>query len=264
MNNVNKTLYIPLYGKAYVSKKGIILRDTKAEDIWETEGFDLKGKSKSKWLAYYMGMRSAVFDEWLRIKMSEEKDAIIIHIGCGMDSRIERVGTMQHCWYDVDFPEVIQERKRYYQESEKYHMIEADARNHNWITLLPAGKKAIVIMEGVSMYFQLDELKLLLQNIRKHFVHVDILIDCYTVFAAKASKYKNPINDVGVTVVHGIEHPKLLEDNTGIVFVKEHEMTPPHLINELKGMEKIIFKLFFGGSISKKMYRLYEYHQYIE
>ena len=23
MNNVNKTLYIPLYGKAYVSKKGI-------------------------------------------------------------------------------------------------------------------------------------------------------------------------------------------------------------------------------------------------
>ena len=25
MDNVNKTLYIPLYGKAYVSKKGIIL-----------------------------------------------------------------------------------------------------------------------------------------------------------------------------------------------------------------------------------------------
>lgn len=30
MDNVNKTLYIPLYGKAYVSKKGIILSDKTA------------------------------------------------------------------------------------------------------------------------------------------------------------------------------------------------------------------------------------------
>ena len=37
MNNVNKTLYIPLYGKAYVSKKGIILNDKKAEEIWSSE-----------------------------------------------------------------------------------------------------------------------------------------------------------------------------------------------------------------------------------
>ena len=62
MNSVNKTMYIPLYGKAYVSKKGIILRDKKAEEIWNKEGFPLKGKSKSKWLAYFMGMRAAVYD----------------------------------------------------------------------------------------------------------------------------------------------------------------------------------------------------------
>ena len=48
MNSVNKTLYIPLYGKAYVSKKGIILSDKKAEEIWKEEGFALKGKSKYK------------------------------------------------------------------------------------------------------------------------------------------------------------------------------------------------------------------------
>ena len=54
MNGVNKTLYIPLYGKASVSKKGIILYDAKAEEIWEKEGFELKGKAKSKWLTYYI------------------------------------------------------------------------------------------------------------------------------------------------------------------------------------------------------------------
>ena len=137
MNGVNKTLYIPLYGKAYVSKKGIILNDKTAEQIWEKEGFELKGKSKSKWLAYYMGMRSTVFDKWLKEQMDADKEAIILHIGCGMDSRIHRVGTNGHAWYDVDFPDVIQERKLYYQEDEVYHMIESDARENAWIQTIP-------------------------------------------------------------------------------------------------------------------------------
>ena len=93
MNNVNKTLYIPLYGKAYVSRKGIILNDKKAEEIWNTEGFELKGKSKSKWLAYYMGMRSAVFDMWLKEQLEKDSKAVVLHIGCGMDSRVLRVCT---------------------------------------------------------------------------------------------------------------------------------------------------------------------------
>ena len=78
MNNVNKTLYIPLYGKAYVSRKGIILHDSKAEQIWAAEGFGLKGKSASKWLAYYMGMRSKVFDDWLTEKIQNKEDAVIL------------------------------------------------------------------------------------------------------------------------------------------------------------------------------------------
>ena len=137
MNNINKTLYIPLYGKSYVSKKGIILDDKRAEEIWSKEAFKLKGKSKSKWLAYYMGMRSKVFDVWLRQKMNEIENAIIIHIGCGMDGRVERIGTRRHRWYDVDFPEVIRERRRYYEETEKYHMVASDARNQEWIQNLP-------------------------------------------------------------------------------------------------------------------------------
>ena len=64
MENVNKTLYIPLFGKAYVSEKGILLKDPKAEEIWAAEGVPLKGKSKSKWLAYYMAMRASVMDRW--------------------------------------------------------------------------------------------------------------------------------------------------------------------------------------------------------
>ena len=259
MNNVNKTLYIPLYGKAYVSKKGIILHDKKAEEIWDAEGFELKGKAKSKRLAYYMGMRSAVFDQWLKKQMDLDSDAVIIHIGCGMDSRVLRVGTGQHAWYDIDFPDVIRERKRYYEESDEYHMIESDARNNDWMSNLPKNKNAIIVMEGVSMYFQTEELTRLLKQLTGYFQNVSVLMDCYTVFAAKASKYKNPVNDVGVTVLYGIDDPKILEKDTGLAYLKEHDLTPDALIDELSGAEKVMFKKLFAGKLAKKIYRLYEY-----
>lgn len=91
MDNVNKTLYIPLYGKAYVSCRGLFLRDEKAEEIWQAEGFVLKGKAKSKWLAYNMGMRAAVFDRWTEEMLRKHPESVVLHLGCGMDSRCCRV-----------------------------------------------------------------------------------------------------------------------------------------------------------------------------
>ena len=63
MNEVNKTLFIPLYGKSLVSRKQILLKDPYAEKTWEAEKFPIRGKSGSKWLAYNMAMRARIFDD---------------------------------------------------------------------------------------------------------------------------------------------------------------------------------------------------------
>lgn len=262
MDNVNKTLYIPLYGKCYVSKKGIILRDTKAEEIWDKEQFELKGKSKSKWLAYFMAMRARVFDDWLNEMISKsEPSAVILHIGCGMDSRIERVGAQGHQWYDGDFEDVIECRKKYYCETDCYHMITCDLRRKEWLRSIPENSNAIIVLEGISMYLTPEEISQCLCAFSEHFASVNVLMDCYTEFAAKASKYKNPINDVGVTQTYGIDDPTALAEGTKLRFKAEHNMTPDKLINELQGMEKSIFKKVFAGSFAKKMYRIYEFER---
>ena len=259
MNSVNQTLYIPLYGKSYISKQGLILNDPKAEEIWAAEGFALKGKSASKWLAYYMGMRAVVFDRWLKQRMEETPDAVVLHLGCGMDSRVCRVGTNGHLWYDVDFPNVIEARRRYYPESAYYKMLGTDVCAPDYLEQI-AGKNAIVVMEGISMYLKWEELTQLLTRLSGHFDSAALLMDCYTEFAAKASKYKNPINDVGVTEVYGLDDPKLLEDS-GLKFLQEQDMTPLDLIDQLQGMEKTIFKKLYAGSVARKMYRMYEYRK---
>ncbi len=261
MTNVNKTLYIPLYGKALVSRKGIILTDKKAEKIWEKEGFPLKGKSRSKWLAYYMAMRAAVFDNWLKNEMAHDSSASVLHIGCGMDSRIERVGCGGHKWYDIDFPEVIELRKKYYTQTENYTMTAGDVRNADWLSVIPAGTNAIVVFEGVSMYLTQYELKCFMQALAEHFSAVKLLMDCYTERGVAATKIKNPINDVGVNSVYGIDEPEILETVPGLSFLREHDMTPQNMINELKGAERICFKTMFGGRFAKSIYRIYEFEK---
>ena len=258
MDSVNKTMYIPLYAKAFVSKKGLFLEDKKAEEIWQREEFDVGRKSRSKWLAYYLGMRSAVFDEWLRLQMRTYPDAVVIHVGCGLDSRICRVGEQGHLWYDVDFDEVISERKKYYLETDLYHMIVGDARDSIWLETIPSGSHVIVVMEGVSMYVPTLDMRALIERISKRFDSMSMLVDVYTTLGAKMSKIKNPVKEVGVQTVYGVDSPS--EYITGEVeCVCVHSITPTKYVDMLKGMEKFVFKTLYAGKLSQKLYQLYEY-----
>ena len=258
MDSVNKTLYIPLYGKAFVSRKGLLLRDESAEAIWETAGFPMKGKARSKWLAYNMGMRAAVFDRWMAEKLAEHPGAVVLHPGCGLDSRVLRIPHAGHLWYDVDFPEVIAERRKFFAESEEYRMTASDVRQPAWLAGIPGGV-AIVVMEGLSMYLQMEELKQLLRQLTDHFSAVYLLMDTYTAFAARATRYKNPINTVGVTRVYGFDDPLALTEDTGFRYIQAHDLTPESLIAQLPSKEQRFFRTMFAGKMAKKIYRLYEY-----
>ena len=68
MNQVNKTLYIPLYGKALVSKKNILLRDLKAEcadNLWIADSAKFL-----KWMTWYCDSWDAEIIE-LREKVNQ-------------------------------------------------------------------------------------------------------------------------------------------------------------------------------------------------
>ena len=258
MNEVNKTLFIPLYGKALISRMGIILQDKKAEEIWDAEGFALRGKAKSKWLAYNMAIRARIYDDWAAEQLRLYPDALVLHIGCGLDSRCQRIQAPYTQWIDADLPDVIDVRKNYFAETSAYSMIALDASKPEEVRKLPDAERIIVIMEGVSMYLTNDALIQFFAALQAKYKAVHVLLDIYTVFGAKASKYKNPINEVGVTQVYGIDDIHALVSDTGLRVMQEYNMTPSHLVNELKGFDKIFFQRMFTGKTYQKIYRMYE------
>ena len=259
MNAVNRTLFIPLYGKARVSRQRIILDDPTAEQIWEKEAFPIHGKSASKWLAYNMAMRARVFDDWTDLMLSENKKALILHIGCGLDSRCRRVRQCYESWIDCDFPEVITVRKNYYTESDNYHMMAMDAADPRQISSLPDSDTAAVVLEGISMYLTNAQLHDFFQALQEKYSGLHILMDVYTEFGAKMSKYKNPVNDVGVTKLYGVDNIQNILEGLRVRVTAEHSLTPPELVNELKPFERQVFKLLFAGRVYSKFYRLFEF-----
>ena len=258
MTGVNKTLFIPLYGKAKVSRQGIILKDSMAEKIWDAEAFEVHGKSKSKWLTYNMAMRAKIFDDWVEKMLAQNPDALVLHIGCGLDSRAFRIAAPYTSWIDGDFPEVIEARKKYYFENDRYKMMAFDASKSEMVEKLPGAKTVIVVFEGISMYLRNEELNAFVRALDKKYPQVHKLLDVYTVFGAKASKYKNPINDVGVTTVWGLDDINVAIAGTKFKCDGEHSLTPENLVNQLPAFDRGFFKFLFTGSFYRKIYRLYE------
>ena len=137
-------------------------------------------------------------------------------------------------------------------------MHELNASDPEQVRALPDSNNVIVILEGISMYLTNEQLRAFLAVLQEKYKSVHILMDIYTVFGAKASKYKNPINDVGVTTVYGIDDINGLLKGLQIRFKAEHSLTPPELVDELQGFDKRFFKLMFTGKMYRKIYRLVE------
>ena len=137
-------------------------------------------------------------------------------------------------------------------------MMALDASRPEQIGSLPDHDTAIVVLEGLSMYLTNSQVRGLLQALDKRYRELHVLMDVYTEFGVKASRYKNPVNDVGVSKLYGIDDIESITDGLRIRFVKEHSFTPAALVKELTPIDRLFFNLLFRGKLYRKIYRLYE------
>lgn len=258
LNNESKTLFIPLLGKAIMSKDNIFLHDPKAEEIIEKLDYDFSSLKQSKWLSMYMSLRSLIIDELCNKYLEENKNTTIIHLGCGLDSRNLRIKKEFKMFYDIDYESVINIRKEFYEENNKYKMISSSVTDSNWLNQIDSTKKILIVAEGLTMYLKEEDLKKLIDDINNKFDNVYFIFDAYTKKGVKASKIKNPVNKLNAEIKYGIDNPNdFLMLNEDLEYVKTHLIKKDN--NNLKGLTKFIFNNLYCGKISESLYKIYEY-----
>jgi O-methyltransferase involved in polyketide biosynthesis len=135
LDGVSKTLLMTLYARARESQRpDAIFKDDKAVAMVAQLDCDFSRLRMHRHDEIAIIMRMNRFDHHARKFMTENPDAVVVHIGCGLDTRFERVDNGWVEWFDLDMPDVMElRRKLTCTESERYHMLSGSVFDEAWM-----------------------------------------------------------------------------------------------------------------------------------
>jgi O-methyltransferase involved in polyketide biosynthesis len=171
-----------LYLRAYESRlERPILGDRAAAEAVDRIDYDFARmhRSAQPWgNQFLVALRAKQLDTWADDFLRSNPDAVVLHLGCGLDSRAFRLDVPSGVtWLDVDVPEVIAMRRRLYTERPGYAMIGSSVTEPGWLDQIPTGRPALIVAEGLLMYLDEGELRDLLQRLTDRFGTGELLAD---------------------------------------------------------------------------------------
>lgn len=180
--SVEWTNLCTLYLRAYENRlERPVLGDQAAADAVERIDYDFARmhRAAQPWANQFLvALRAKQLDVWADDFLSHNPDAVVLHLGCGLDSRAFRLDVPPGVsWFDVDVPGVIALRRRLYTERTGYTMIGSSVTEPGWLQQIPADRPALIVAEGLLMYLTEPELRNLLQRLIDRFGGGELLAD---------------------------------------------------------------------------------------
>ena len=166
-----ETLLATLYCRALDSRsKNPLLHDEKAEEVVRRIDYDFRKLKISRDDVVSAAIWAKQLDQWTRDFLADHPDATVLHLGCGLDSRVDRIDPPKSVrWYDLDYPEVIELRRRFYPQRDGYSLIGASVTDPSFLDKVQASGPVMIVAEGLFMYLSEYEVKELLQRLTSHF-----------------------------------------------------------------------------------------------
>lgn len=260
LSGAQQTLLITLYAKALDSRsKHSILNDKKANEIVRSINFDFE-RAEGFGSKNILVVRAKQFDEWVNEFLRPNRNAIVLNLGCGLDTRVARIKPPSTvAWFDLDFPNVIKERRKFFSDGDGYHMIESSMTESGWLEKIPKNRPIIVVADGVLEYLTEDEVKILFNRITNYFPSGEVAFDVMSSAAIERGK-KRLKDTMGVEHKWGVDNvqnvdrldPKLKRIDVLSVFGSKY-------IANLPLKERFIYGLGNLLPNSKNMIRLLRY-----
>ena len=182
-----------LFLRAYESRTPLpILGDTAAAEAVDRIDYDwarMRRAMRPATNQYMVTMRAKQLDDWAADFLRRHPAAVVLHLGCGMDTRAFRLAppdTVQ--WFDVDQPDVIALRRKLYDNCDGYRMIGTSVTEAGWLDEVPRDRPMLLVAEGLLMYITEPEVRALLQRVTDKFGSGELLFDTLSQMAPWLSK----------------------------------------------------------------------------
>jgi O-methyltransferase involved in polyketide biosynthesis len=175
---VQETLFIPLAARARdTRRRRPVLRDPKAAEILASVDFDIEKYGRG-WGGRVTVLRTAIFDCWVGDFLSEHPGGTVVEIGTGLNTRFERTDNGQVHWIDLDLPDTIELRRKFFADSGRRRMVAGSVLDQDW---RPAVQESpgpyFFVADGVLAY--LDQAPQVIARIAETFPGALIAFDTY-------------------------------------------------------------------------------------
>lgn len=257
-----ETLFVPLLGKATMSRQAHpILVDTNAEEIIDKVDYDFERVRAPMKTLITLAMRAKKLDSYVVDYLRRAENPVVLHLGCGLDSRVLRVGFDRGLWYDVDYPDVIELRRRFYDETASYRMVGSSVTERAWFDEFPEdADPACIVAEGLLMYLTEEQVRQLLVDLQARLPGSEISFDAFTTFAARATNHHPSIKKTGARIQWGIDDPRQIEGwGTGMKLLDEWFFTDSEDIEFLGRGDRFMFRAMGMLGSAKRAQRILRY-----
>lgn len=159
-------------------------------------------------------LKSREFDRFTQDFLGRHPGAVVVHIGCGLDTRFERVDNGQVEWYDLDLPEVIDLRRELIgSEAGRYHLLSGSVLEDAWLEAVEAHRQCpfLFLAEGVFMNFTEAQVKSVVLRLKEHFPTAELAFDAYSLFMRLAHNPRVIRKRVGAHLNWDLKHSQDLE-----------------------------------------------------
>ncbi|MFF4606237.1 class I SAM-dependent methyltransferase [Streptomyces sp. NPDC001339] len=235
-----ETLLATLYGRALDSRaKQPILGDSMAVDtvrrIHRDFHYDFRKMRLNSGDAAGVALRARQLDIWTAGFLARHEQATVVHLGCGLDTRIYRLDPGPGVrWFDIDYPEVIELRRKLLPQRAGYTTIPSSVTDPAWVEQIPSDQPTMIVAEGLLVYLTEEEGTALLRRLMAHAPSGELAFDAFSPLAIRTQWLNRVVMRAGARLHWGTDtegiarlSPRLrIVENISMVETPEVEKLP--------------------------------------
>jgi O-methyltransferase involved in polyketide biosynthesis len=169
LGEVQETLLIPLYGRARdAASRHPVMNDRRAAELVDVIDYDFtrfKGPSLPGSV-----LRTAIFDGWVRRFLAEHPAGTVVELGTGLNTRFDRVDNGRVHWFDLDLPDSIALRRRFFADRDRCTMLAGSVLDTDWFDVVTTSPGPyFFVSEAVLVYLTADQVRTVAARLASRF-----------------------------------------------------------------------------------------------
>jgi O-methyltransferase involved in polyketide biosynthesis len=223
---IQETMLVPLYLRAVESRSSHpILRDPKAAEMVDSIDWDFRRFGQPT-RVLGCALRCAIFDGFAQAFMARHPGGTVVEVGAGLNTRFERLDNGTVHWFDLDLPDVVEQRRRFFVDTARRRTLACSVLDPAWVAHVRQSPGPYCFLaETVLVYLVEEQVRSALSLIASSFPGASVALDTTTRMAVERANRDHASRNLDARFAWPCEDPRAVEDwGIGLRLVETHSV----------------------------------------